>query len=189
MADPPPPAVPNERLDADGWERIEDSVEERFRLPTLTVAGRSLVYEDADLREHLGPVVGEATIRFFFATRLSFSPSLGPGMGPMIRSTVVREAKRAFAADLEARGIEAVEQTTRQRMRVESGDRATLLGYRGRYDGESDSIGVEGWLAVWLGDGFRIAGGAHPRTADLDGVGTTPAEWRDELLDLIRAVE
>ncbi|QSG03644.1 hypothetical protein [Natranaeroarchaeum sulfidigenes] len=186
MADPPPPAVPEERLDADGWKCIEDNIEERFRLPTLTVTGRTLVYEDADLRERLRPAVGDTTLRFFFATRLSFSPPLAPGMGPMIRSTVVREAKRAFAADLEARGISNVEQTTRQRMRVESGDRATLLGYRGRYDAEGESMRVEGWLAVWLCDGFRIAGGAYPRS--VEGVDTDPGEWRGELLDLIRDV-
>ncbi len=187
MADPPPPAVPEGRLDADGWDCIEDNIEERFRLPTLSVTGRTLVYADADLRERLRAVVGETTIRFFFATRLSFSPPLGPGMGPMIRSTVVREAKRAFAADLEARGITDVGQTTRQRMRVESGDRATLLGYRGQFDAEGESISIEGWLAVWRGDGFRIAGGAHPRS--VEDVDATPGEWREELLDLIRLVE
>ncbi len=182
----PPPAVPEERLDAEGWERIEDNTEMRFRLPTLTVTGRTLVYEDADLRERLRPAVGDTTLRFFFATRLSFSPPLGPGMGPMIRSTVVREAKQAFAEDLEARGIGDVEQTTRQRMRVETGDRATLLGYRGQFDAEGESMGIEGWLAVWLGDGFRIAGGAHPRA--VEGVDATPGEWREEVLDLIRDV-
>ncbi len=188
MADPPPPTVPADRLEDAGWEQIEDTVETRFRMPTLTVTGRTLVYEDADLRERLRDAFGDATVRFFFATRLSFSPPLGPGLGQMVRPTVIAEAKRAFADDLAERGIEDVDRTTRQRMRVESGDRATLLGYRGRYDGESDSVGVEGWLAIWLSDGFRIAGGAHPRTADLDGVETTPAEWRDELIDLIRGV-
>lgn len=138
--------------------------------------------------------------RFFFATALSFRPPLAPGVGPAsMRPTVVSEARKSFEDDLRARGFENVERGPSQRVRTESRDRASLVKMTGSYpfdDAPTDGLDIEGWLAVWSTDGsFRIAGGAYPiRGLDglLSGSGgqldTDPNNYRDELLDLLRAV-
>ncbi|MFC6756118.1 hypothetical protein ACFQER_04650 [Halomicroarcula sp. GCM10025894] len=79
--------------------------------------------------------------------------------------TVVTEARRTFTDDLEARGFRDVERGRSQRVRTESGDRARLAKVTASYPLESDAadrLEIEGWLGVWHGSGFRIAGGAYP---------------------------
>jgi len=180
------PAVPHDRLLAEGWELRSKTEETVFRLPAASVVGYTLLYEDAGLRgaieatdaveppagadaDHLVTADGDGTWRFFFATRLSFQPPLAPGIGPAsLRPTVASQAKRTFADDLESRGFEAVESGRSQRFRAESGDRGRLRKFTAHLPlggGEStpDRIDVEGWLAVWTTEGsFRIAGGAYP---------------------------
>lgn len=140
--------------------------------------------------------------RFFFATALSFRPPLAPGIGPAsIRPTVAAEARRSFETDLQARGFENVDRGRRQRVRTESGDRAGLWKVTASYpfeDAPTDALDVEGWLAVWTtGGSFRIAGGAYPIRGLLELLGeldpderpgVDPGGYREELLELIRAV-
>jgi hypothetical protein len=140
--------------------------------------------------------------RFFFATALSFRPPLPAGIGPAsLRSTVTRRARRSFRADLEARGFEGIEEGGSQRIRTDSGDRARLRKLTATLPLEADhpdGLETEGWLAVWVTDGsFRLAGGAYPvdgLTAALDSPPASerervrPEQFRDELLELIRAV-
>ena len=219
------PSVPHDRLLEDGWELRSKSEETLFRLASAAVVGYTLVYNDARLREAIeaadaadllgGPAAdrlvdaGEASgdggpWRFFFATRLSFRPPLAPGIGPAsIRPTVVSQAKRSFAEDLEARGFQDVESGRGQRIRTDSGDRARLRKFSGQLplpgtDRAPGRIDSEGWRAVGVTAGtFRIAGGAYP-VAGVDGLleplpagerpPTDPTAFRDELLDAIRAV-
>ena len=167
--DPAYPAVPESALD--GWTLTEESVETLFQLPAASVRGATRRYEDERLREEVrngtdGEVDHE--LRFFAATRLGFSPGLPPGTMPaMILPTVRSEAKRAFKQRLRERGVEDVERSGRERMRVRSGARARLT----RYDGVNPAVG--------LADHLGIAA---------DGLSGSPATYRDELLDLFRDV-
>jgi len=219
------PSVPDERL-ADSWTLAEESSETRFELPTMRVVGHTRLYEDTELREAVREETGiDRRWRFFFATRLEFTPPLAPGVGPaMLYGSVSTEAKREFAADLKKRGFEDVSRTRGERVRTETGDRAALTKYRARYrldlgndegsehangnaeendtptgDGvpsDTRTLPVTGWLAIWIHRGeFRLAGGAYPDrplaavlgVAD-DRLETGSTTYRDELLDLIRAV-
>lgn len=205
------PSVPEERL-AESWALAEESSETRFELPTMRVVGHTRLYEDAELREAVREETGiDRRWRFFFATRLEFEPPLAPGIGPaMLYGSVSTEAKRAFTVDLEERGFEDVSRGHGERVRTETGDRAALTRYGARYrldlgKGERDedehangtrTLPVTGWLAIWIHRGeFRLAGGAYPDrslagvldVAD-DRLETGSTTYRDELLDLVRAV-
>jgi hypothetical protein len=204
------PSVPEQRLADGGWTLAEEESRTRFELPTLRVVGHTRLYEDAAMREVVRETIGiDQRWRFFFATRLAFEPPLAPGIGPtMVYGTVASEAKREFETDLGNRGFENVARGRGQRVRTETGDRASLTKYGAQYplqgieDGgteKTDSLAVTGWLGVWSHEGsFRLAGGAYPdrplaTVFELDEVnderlGGDTRAYRDELLDLIRAV-
>jgi hypothetical protein len=188
---------PTGRLEAGGWALAEESTETLFELSAARVVGRTRVYEDAALRDAVRKASGvDQLCRFFFATAVEFSPPLAPGVAPMVKPTVASEARREFAADLEARGFADVDRGRTRNVRVDSGARARLTDYRAVYplraEGVSVDLRVRGFLAVWLDDGFRIAGGAYPESgledllsdADVEPDGTA---YREELLALIRA--
>jgi hypothetical protein len=191
MSDDPYPDVPVDRLSNDGWNRVERTAETLFSLPTLRVEGYTLLYERSDLREAVRAAFGEADLpwRFFFATRLSFSPPLAPGVGAFsLFPTVLAAARREFAADLRERGFEAVTQGRSQRIHVETGDRARLTPYRARFDAGEVAAEVAAWLAVWIRAGeFRMAGGAYP-TSGFGSVRLEQERYREELFELIRGV-
>jgi hypothetical protein len=176
------PSVPDADLTADGWERVDRSADAVFQLPTAEVTARTVVYEDANLRERLDDDV----TRFAFATALSFQPPLMPGVGPMIESTVTRQAKRRFADDLRERGFEDLTSRDQGEIRV-GGTKASLSNVRATYELSTASFDVTGWLAVWRDDRFRLAGGAYPAAGP--GIeGGAAKHYRAELLDLVRAV-
>lgn len=214
------PTVPRERLEARGWELHSRTEETVFRIPAATVIGHALVYGDAELQASMSAAgvedllassggdgrlieTNERLWRFFFATALSFQPSLPPIVGAAsIRPMVARTARQSFIDDLEARGFERVESGTSQRLRTESGDRARLRKITATFqfdaDGPPDRIDIEGWIAAWDVNGsFRIAGGAHPVNGvdvlvaslpDAERPATDPERFREGLLELIRAV-
>ncbi|WP_246049065.1 hypothetical protein [Natronomonas salsuginis] len=205
------PSVPHDRLLADGWELRSKRERTVFRMPGMEVTGRTLLYDDADLRAAIeaagvAAIVGDAEVddrvgddgdggswRFFFATALSFRPPLAPMVGTVsIRPTVARQARRTFVDELEGRGFEGVESGRRERVRTESGDRTRLRQFTAHLpiaaERGPERIDAEGWLAVWVTDGsFRIAGGAYPThglEARLDAVGVrTPRIDRVYLRD------
>jgi hypothetical protein len=195
-----------ESLVADGWALSEQTSETVFKLSAASITGHTRVYED----ERLRTVVREATDgeldrtwRFFFAMRLSFSPSLPPGVGPMaVFGTVASEADKTFVSDLQERGFRDVSKSRRERIRVDSSDRARLRTYSATVDVDIPGEGVRpldtaGFMAVWTTDGsFRLAGGAYPRTpldefldVEDERLATDPQGFREELLDLIRGVQ
>lgn len=218
------PAVPEDDLDAGGWAERVRTESKVFTTPTAEIIGHTLLYEDAALREALSSV-GAAELltsdgqtggsrmietggggdfwRFFFATGLTFRPPLAPGIGPAsMRPMIVSEARRSFEKDLQARGFEDVERGQAQRVRTDSGDRASLMKFTGTYpfpaDAPADALDIEGWLAVWsTGGSFRIAGGAYPirgldellaAVPEAERPETNPRAYRDDLLALVRAV-
>lgn len=191
---------PVERLEAGGWEPVEESTETLFELSAARVVGHTRVYGDGALRRAVREASGvDQLCRFFFATTVEFSPPLSPGVAPVVKPTVASEARREFAADLRERGFANVDRGRTRNVRVDAGARARLTDFRATYplqDGEASvDLRVRGFLAVWLDDGFRIAGGAYPESglsglladADVD-VEPDGSAYREELLDLIRAV-
>lgn len=197
------PEVPTDRLD--GWTQTDRSSEIVFELATASIEGHTVVYEDSTLREAVRDATDgdyDRMWRFFFSTRLTFSPSLPPGIGPMaVFSTVASEASSQFVDDLQARGFRDIQQGRRERIRVASGDHARLRSYNGILDvetpdGDAIDLDVAGFLAVWTTNGeFRLGGGAYPTTSiervldiDLDTVETDPNQFREDLLGLIRHV-
>lgn len=224
------PEVPTDQLQAGGWRELARTEETLFQTPMAAVIGRTLVYEDEGLQTALSRVGADDLLarlqdradgdddgvlvdtgsdgsawRFFFATRLSFTPPLAPGIGPAsMRTTVESEARRSFAEDLQTRGFRDVTRGRGQRYRTGTGDRARLTKFDATLPLDAvadgcDPLEVEGWLSVWhTGESFRIAGGAYPvrgldpLLADRDPdqrPATGPRDFRTELLDLLRAVE
>ncbi|PSP62488.1 hypothetical protein BRC76_04565 [Halobacteriales archaeon QH_8_67_36] len=196
------PVVPEARLAGSGWELTDEHVETVFRLPTASVAGATKLYDDVQTRRAAKAATGlDQQWRFFFATALTFRPSLAPGIGPaMILPTVRSEAGSTFASELRDRGFENVSRGRRERTRTDGGDRLYLRSYTAELPLETaeTTLSVTGWVGVWHGDGFRIAAGAHPdrpvgEVLDLDDpddpLDRSPAAYREELLELIRAVE
>jgi hypothetical protein len=195
------PDLPDDRHAEGGWTETERSVETVFRLPTARVRGATVVFDDERTRRALREATGaDQRLRFFFATGLSFEPPLPPGTGPAMALPSIRtEAKSNFADQLRERGLTDVSRGRSERVRVDSGDRAQLTGYEARLpvDGLDAAVDVAGWLGVWHGDGFRIAGGAYPdrplaTTLDVEepseALTRERTDYRDELLDLIRSV-
>jgi hypothetical protein len=194
-----PPDLPRDRLADDGWSLVEDEVETLFSLPTARVEGRTQVYEDTRLREAVRGTTGfDQMWRFFFATQVSFTPSLAPGIAPLVRPKVVREARSSFAENLVERGFEKVKQGDTRQARVRSGATAEFTPFKALFrlpedagaDLGGETLEMEGFLAVWRDDGFVVAGGAYPAgLADLvDGEVSADEDYRHDLLDLIRSV-
>lgn len=185
------PSVSDERLS--GWRELEERTEELFTLPGVSVRGHTQLYEDATLRERVREATGVDQVwRFFFVTALEFQPSLSRAAARMVKPTVVTEARRRFADDLRERGFESVDRGGTSTIRVND-ERARLSSFRARFqlstDEEAVELDVAGHLAVWLSAGtFRIAGGAYPDRG-LERFGVETAEFRRELLELIRAVD
>lgn len=178
------PAVPEDALETGGWELVDRTTERVFRLSPAEVVGRTLLYEDPELRERLG--TGDVT-RFFFATALSFRPSLPPGAAPLIESTVRRQANTAFTDRLRERGFEGVSRRDRGELETDSGTTASLSTVGARCELDGRRLDVTGWLAVWRDDGFRLAGGAYPESgADISSGDSE--QYREELLSLVRGV-
>lgn len=189
--EPDPPAID---APMEGWREVERYVETVFELAAASVRGHTAVYEDRTVTEAaVDAGLADQPWRFLFVTRLEFVPPLMPGVGPAsVSPTVTTEANRSFADDLRERGFESVDRGRRERVRTDAGDRARIRRYTAVYrpDG-GDPFDVEGWLGVWVHDGaFRIAGGAYPTQPLGDGTAAVvdPSRFRNELLDLIRAV-
>lgn len=179
------PVVPEEALETGGWELADRTTETVFRLSPAQVVGRTLLYEDPTLRERLG--TSDVT-RFFFATALSFRPSLPPGAAPLIESTVRQQANRSFTGRLRERGFEGISRRDRGELETDGGQTASLSTVGARCELDGRRLDVTGWLAVWRDDGFRLAGGAYPES----GVDVEPDDseaYREELLSLVKAVE
>jgi len=196
------PDVPEARLARGGWELIDEHVETVFQLQRATVTGATRLYGDVRTREAAKSAAGiDRQWRFFFATALTFRPPLAPAIGPlMILPTVRSEAGAAFASELRDRGFEEVSRGRTERVRTDGGDKLHLRSYTAELPLESlgATLSVTGWVGVWHAEGFRIAAGAYPDrpVGELVGVeghdgplSRSPSDYRNELLDLIRAVE
>jgi hypothetical protein len=194
------PTVPD--LTTNGWELSDERVETVFKLSTASVVGATKLYDDIQTRAAVRSQTGiDHQWRFFFATALTFRPPLAPGIGPtMILPTVRSQAQSTFGEELRERGFENVDRGRRERTRTDSGDRLHLREFSATFEPDTfdSTLSIHGWVGVWHTDGFRIAAGAYPARpiAELLAIESpttplerTPEDYRDELLDLIRAIE
>lgn len=191
MSEDPYADVPVDRLSAGGWRPVDRTRETLLSLPAIRVDSHTLVYEQPDLREAVRTEFEGVDLpwRFFFATRLSFSPPLPTGVGGFtLLPTVLRAARQGFTDDLRGRGFEDVDRGRVRRIHTDTGDRARLTPYVARFDAGATEAGIAAWLAVWVHQGeFRLAGGAYP-TNGLGSVTLGPDRYREELFALIRGV-
>lgn len=166
------------------------------RVGSLEVRDDTVVYEDAELGQAMDELTDDSVDRpwrFVFLSQLSFSPPLSPGIGSLaVSPIVVREAFRAFAEDLRARGIGDVHRDAAQRMRSDDGRNLMVERFTGSLahsDDDQTGVEIEGWVGVGRHGGeFRVVGGAYPTQGLPDDVSGDPNEYRRELLSLIRLV-
>ncbi|WP_299262954.1 hypothetical protein [Halorientalis sp.] len=192
------PRVPEDALD--GWAVTDRSSETVFELPVARVVGHTAVYDDEDLRSAVSGLTGgtvDRMWRFFFATRLEFTPALPPAVGPAAVFTTVRtQANSVFKNRLQDRGFGEVSKAGHDRIRVDSGDRASLQAYEAAIETSVVDVPVEGYLAVWsTGGEFRLAGGAYPAASlsdllgiSIPGIDIDPNSFRQELISIVKSV-
>lgn len=182
------PVVAVGRLPGENWTLSEESTRDR-RFGTTRAVERTVVYVDENLGRRVAATTGDdRPWRFFFASTLAFDPPLPPITGTASTfPTVAREARSAFEDDLRERGLSDLTRRRRERIRVASGNRASLYPYRGRL--RDADVDVAAFLTVWtVGREFRLAGGGYPEQLP-GGLDAAPSDYRDELFDLVRAVE
>ncbi len=199
MAKPDYPSLPAEKLTE--WELTDETVETVFQLPGAKVVGATRQYEDVETRA----AVREATdgaidhqFRFVAATHLGFDPMLPPGTLPsMILPMMQSEARKTFEQRLNSRGVENIQRSRRERIRVRSGNRARLTRYEGTDSILEDGLPVTGWVGVWNdGTDFFVVTGGYPGVPLADALGVdaekplsrTPDEAEKTLFDVLRDV-
>ena len=202
MSAPDPPPVPTADLEDGGWELDDERTETLFELPTMRIRGTTRQYEDARSRAALRAATDgriDTPVRFFAATRLGFEPPPPPGMGPtMFAPTMRTEVRRAFATQLEDRGLTDIERGRSERLRLPDRNRARLTKYTARDEHGEWALQLECWVGVWTDrrDVLVVSGG-HPEVelADHFGIGDgggaltrSPGEYRDEFFSLLRGV-
>ncbi len=188
-ATPAPPSLPEDRLDADGWELVEEERGEAFSETylgrELTATATTEVYENVPLREELaGKTLGEVTDApvSFFASRVTFDPNLADlpadvGSG-LILDEVEANAREMLETRMAENGVEDVEETGSGTLTVDSGEEARRTDLRGTLPFEpislpvagdepvtlaEDVVPIAGRLAVWeFGETVLVGGGAFP---------------------------
>ncbi len=201
-ADVPFPTVPRERLERGGWALADESVETLFRLPGLSVHGATCRFRDARTAEATREFVDVDTYwRFFAATALSLDPGLPPAASrTFLLPTVRAKAVESFRSALRERGLTDVRRSRTERIALASDERVPVTGFRATFANRSPrvTVPVVAWVGVWHADGFRVGSGAYPARplGDVLGVEDPPpvlardaADYRDELFDLLAAVE
>ncbi|MCO8268782.1 hypothetical protein NKF06_19930, partial [Haloferax sp. AB510] len=93
-----PPTLPP----LDGWVRVSDATDRPFELGPVSVVARTVVYEDAAIRERV-PATADGPWRFLFASRLEIRPHTPPSKA--LTKLVVKRASAGFESRLEARGF------------------------------------------------------------------------------------
>jgi hypothetical protein len=193
----PAPTVPV----PDGWRVVSDEVTTPFDAFFVVVRARTVLLEDASMRERIAEATGaDATWRFFFASRLRLTPP--PPPSPVTTRLVARRANDGFREALREKGFAGVRTEGSRRFAVR-GREADLTRYRARVVvrqnptarrgsfGDECSVAVDGSLAAWpAGREFLLAGGAYPREVEAgpDELAelVDPQRFRNELFEMIR---
>ena len=182
-----PPSLSRAHLD--GWRHVTETSERPFDAGPVSVEAHMVRYE----RD------GPAPRPFVFASRLRIRPETAPN--PALTRLVERQAKRGFHDRLAERDIDAVEHRGDREIAIDdpAASRATLSTFRGRcvkLDGadcptdgnRSAPVPVEALLAVWVADGYLLAGGAYPLDDDAYSADHDAASARRNLLRIVRGV-
>lgn len=213
MADAPaPPTLPP----LEGWVRVDDATDRPFELGPVSVVARTVVYEDAAIRERV-PATADGPWRFLFASRLEIRPHTPPSKS--LTKLVGKRASAGFRSRLEARGFSDVRRVESRTLRVRvggggdgqrdagrdddtRGDDATeseadVIRYAATVELAGVELAADAYLAVTPVDGeFLLTGGAYPREVR-GGDGETaaalreaikPERFREELFRVIRGV-
>ncbi|NLV02306.1 hypothetical protein [Haloferax volcanii] len=207
-----PPALPS----LEGWVRVDDATDRPFELGPVSVVARTVVYEDATIRERV-PATADGPWRFLFASRLEIRPHTPPSKS--LTKLVGKRASAGFRSRLEARGFSDVRRVESRTLRVRvggggdgqrdagrdddtRGDDATeseadVIRYAATVELAGVELAADAYLAVTPVDGeFRLTGGAYPREVR-GGDGETaaalreaidPERFREELFRVIRGV-
>lgn len=186
----PAPEVDRTRLSDGGWELTEDVVETVFErefggVVTVTATAHTVTYEHRALRNDLAEkTLGnvEFAPANFFATRVSFTPSIdslpgGAGRRELL-DQLTENAKASFEERLAGMGLVGVEELEKTTLAIDTGETADAYRYRAAYPFESfdlrltgdrkltiegGELPVDGWLAVWHhGSSVLLAGGGYP---------------------------
>lgn len=192
------PRVPLEALESGGWTLRDTRIEIRARVAGVVARAHELRFEDDRLREQIRSAGGPDHLwRLFYATRLTFSPSLPPGIGPAMALPKVRSAAREeFADQLRDEGLIDVEAGEDDRIEVATGTRAKRTHFEAALPVETAAgeieVPMEGWIAIWHDEAILLAGGLHPKRLSDELTGSAvefdPTTSRDELQRLIRQV-
>ncbi|MBV0924578.1 hypothetical protein KTS45_10250 [Halomicroarcula limicola] len=188
-AETPRPIVPEERLDATGWEETGDDsgtvLDESYGPVTLEAVQHTLRFQDVALRKSvrertLGEV--DTALSIFFASRVDFSPNLdnlpaGAGQAEIV-DQVQTNARQQFERQMENQGLTNVEEVGTGNIDVDTGETAEAVNLSAIFpfegitfdvsEGQSvevpaADIAIDAFLAVWHhGDYVLISGGAHP---------------------------
>ena len=192
------PRVPLEALESGGWSLRDTRIEVRARVAGVVARAHELRFEDDRLREQIRSAGGPDHLwRLFYATRLTFSPSLPPGIGPAMALPKVRSAAREeFADQLRDEGLIDVKAREDDRIEVATGTRAKRTHFEAVLPVETEAgeieVPMEGWIAIWHDGAMLLAGGLHPtRLTDVleeTDLAFDPATSRDELQSLLQHV-
>jgi len=182
-----PPSLPRAHLD--GWRRVSETTERPFAAGPVSVEAHTVRYERS----------GPTPRPFVFASRLDIRPETTPNAA--LTRLVERQAKSGFRDRLAARDIDAVEHRGDRAIAIDDPNaaQATLSTFRGRCvtaDGAADPtdgdrgepVAVEALLAVWVADGYLLAGGAYPLPDDAYPAGRDASDARRDLLRIVRGV-
>lgn len=209
----PAPEVDRTRLSDGGWELTEDTIETVFErefggVVTVTATAHTVTYEHTALRNDLAEkTLGnvEFAPANFFATRVSFTPSIDSLPGGAGRRELMDEltenAKASFEERLAGMGLVDVEERERTTLDIDTGETAEAYRYRATYPFESfdlqlagdrkltiegGELPVEGWLAIWHhGSSVLLAGGGYPA----ENVERTVEESLTSAIDVSVAVD
>jgi hypothetical protein len=182
-----PPAIPERRLLDSGWAKKEEVVETVASVAGITVRAHTAIYDDIDLRRRVIESGGTDRVwRFFFASRMVFTPSLSASIIRFAKPRVFREAREGFADELRERGFEGVTIGETTGMRIDSDTTGKLTTYEAVFEAEDRTVPIAGRAATWYDGTFYVAGGAYP-TENLD-VGLPTEKYDEELLSLTRSV-
>jgi hypothetical protein len=190
------PPVPDAVRESEDWELVEEDTRKLADTALVEVTAVRALYGDRTLREAVREATGVDRLwRSFFASRLTTRPPLSAGIGDLVVRTIARpQAHRQFVADLESRGFEGVEKADEREVPLGDGTRGRGTRFTGRIPVEgAGPVPVDAWLVLRQRDrGIVVAGGIYPvEPLGIDGAETCfapPGEYRDELLELVRAV-
>ena len=174
---PEPPAVTTKP-----WTKVHEWSETAFENRFVTVESTNSVYEDPAFLEEFRPLMPagiDQSPRAVFTTGLTFDPP-PPGDRTMERllSIAAKYASREFQKSLGEDGLENVERTGAQDLRLRGRRTAKAFQYDADYPLDADAVGAPGtepvlsirvWAAIWpREDSFEMGGGIYP----LEDLGT-----------------